>query len=125
MSVRIMYMEMPEFIGRPVAELLSPAKTDIKLLDDAMDKINDLQVFLSDWSECFKTSEIQYYNSGLQFLTDAIKYSMIQVKTTGDEEWGSFANELLRVQQHVNEAQKASAQAVAQVGLYPKWTRRR
>ena len=125
MSVRVMYMEMPEFVGRPAAELLEPAKSDIKLLDDVMEKMEGLQVFLSDWSDCFKSNEIQYYNTGVQFIQDAIKYAMVQVKITGDDAWGSFANELLQVQQHVNEAQKVSAQTVAQVGIYPKWTRRR
>ena len=93
MSVRVMYMEMPEFVGRPAAELLEPAKSDIKLLDDVMEKMEVLQVFLSDWSDCFKSNEIQYYNTGVQFIQDAIKYAMVQVKITGDEEWGSFAFE--------------------------------
>ena len=66
---------MPEFVGRPAAELLKPAKSDIKLLkDDIMPKIEELQVFLSDWSDCFKSNEIQYYNTGVQFIQDAIKY---------------------------------------------------
>ena len=116
---------MPEFVGRPAAKLLKPAKSDIDLLDNIMEKMEELQVFLSDWSDCFKSNEIQYYNTGVQFLQDAIKYAMVQVKITGEEKWGSFANELLQIQQHVNEAQKVSAQTVSQVGLYPKWTRRR
>ena len=125
MSVRIMYMELPEFIGKPASVLLEPAKTDIKLLDDVLEKMEKLQVFLSDWSDVFKSNEIQYYNAGVQFIQDAIKYAMTQAKITGNDEWGSFANELLQVQQHVNESQKVSSQTVAQVGLYPKWTRRR
>ena len=127
--MRIMYMEIPEFVGRPASELLAPVKTDITLLDAVMDKIEDLQVFLSDWSDCFKSNEIQYYNAGVQFLQDAIKYAMVQSKLASDktvsDRWGSFANEMLKVQHDVNESQKVSAQVVAQVGLYPKWTRRR
>tara|TARA_R100000781_G_scaffold43757_1_gene29857 strand:+ start:241 stop:597 length:357 start_codon:yes stop_codon:yes gene_type:complete len=118
-------MEMPEFVGRPASELLAPAKADINLLDDALVKMEELQVFLSDWSDVFKSNEIQYYNAGVQFIQDAIKYAMTQAKITKKDEWGSFANELLQVQHHVNEAQKVSSQTVASVGLYPKWTRRR
>ena len=119
-----MYMELPEFVGKPASVLLEPAKTDITLLDGILLKMEKLQVFLSDWNDVFKTNEIQYYNAGVQFIADAIKYAMVQAKITDNDAWGSFANELLQVQQHVNESQKVSAQTVAQVGLYPKWTRR-
>ena len=125
MSLRIMYMELPEFVGKPASALLKPAKSDITLLDGILEKMEELQVFLSDWSDVFKSNEIQYYNAGVQFLQDAIKYAMTQAKITDNDAWGSFANELLQVQQHVNESQKVSSQTVAQVGLYPKWTRRR